>query len=45
MANVLMSIPPKFRVFSFAWESTPITEKTLEKLTSRLITLDKHAQR
>lgn len=45
MANVLMSIPPKFRVFSFAWESTPITEKALEKLTSCLITLDEHAQR
>jgi len=36
-----MSLPPVFHVFGFAWESTPIAEKTLKKLTTHLITLDK----
>ena len=41
MAKVLMSLPAEFRVFGFAWESTPVDEKTLKRLTTRLITLDK----
>ncbi|EFX64451.1 hypothetical protein DAPPUDRAFT_334173 [Daphnia pulex] len=36
-----MSLPPEFRVFAFAWDSTPVAEKTLKKLTTRLIALDK----
>ena len=36
-----MSLPPEFRVFGFAWESTPVAEKTLKKLTTHLIALDK----
>jgi hypothetical protein len=41
MAKILMSLPPEFRVFAFAWDSTPVAEKTLKKLTTRLIALDK----
>jgi hypothetical protein len=41
MAKILMSLPSEFRVFGFAWESTPVAEKTLKKLTTRLIALDK----
>ncbi|XP_046456088.1 serine/threonine-protein kinase fray2-like [Daphnia pulex] len=41
MAKVLMSLPAEFRVFGFAWESTPVAEKTLKRLTTRIITLDK----
>ena len=41
MANILISLPPEFRVFGFAWESTPVAEKSLKKLTTLLIALDK----
>ena len=41
MAKILISLPPEFRVFGFAWESTPVAEKSLEKLTTRLIALTK----
>lgn len=41
MAKVILSLPSDLRIFRIPWESTPVTEKTLKKLTSRLIALDK----
>ena len=40
MAKILISLPPEFRVFGFAWESTPVAEKS-RLITTRLIALTK----
>ena len=41
MAKILISLPPEFRVFGFASESSPVAEKTLKKLTTCLVALGK----
>ena len=41
MAKILMSLPPEFRVFGFASESSPVAEKILKKLTTCLVALGK----
>lgn len=35
MTTVLNTLPPTFRHFHSAWDSTPMVERTLEKLVSR----------
>lgn len=37
MTTVLNTLPHKFRHFHSAWDSTPVGERTLEKLISRLM--------
>lgn len=37
MSKILSTLPDQFKHFSTAWESTPVSERTLTNLTSRLI--------
>lgn len=37
ISKILSTLPEKYKYFSTAWDSTPDSEKTLTKLTSRLI--------
>lgn len=44
MAKILMTLPPELSHFNSSWDSTATTEKTLENLTSRLVTEEKRLE-
>ena len=39
MTKIICTLPPSYRGFISAWESVPVTDSTIDTLTSRLLTV------